>query len=547
MDRAAVSSQSARPRLARPLRWAAGAALAAAAWTAGAGLWSESRAPLTLRPSGPQRIAGRVVSAGRPVAGAVVRVKGMATSTTTDAQGRFALACLRMGPLRVTAARDDLLIGGTDWPSRGPLAIDLAPRPAADDPRYAWVSSFPSADEEGRCGNCHRAIYDEWAASAHAASAANERFWNVVDGDDWHGRPHVAWDLSAEYPEGRGVCFSCHVPSAAPEAALMDLARPVAGVDGEGVHCDLCHKVAEVAERYRPAGRSQPSEPRGLNHGRFGLALVRPPPGEQLFFGPLDDVDRGEDVALPLYRQSRYCASCHEGTLFGTPAYTTYSEWLASPAARQGKQCQDCHMAPTGRMTNFAPGRGGIERDPATLASHHLPGSDPQFVRRHVVLSADVREDTEEVVVDTTVLARNVGHRVPTGHPSRHLLLWVRAEDAAGRPLERVEGPVLNGWAGEGRGAGRLAGEPGTAYAKVLADREGTEQVPMWRPNEVVRDTRLFPDRPDRQQFRFRRPNGPAIVRVQLLYRRFPQPLAVAKDWPDNEFILSTVEQQIGE
>ena len=28
-------------------------------------------------------------------------------------------------------------------------------------------------------------------------------------------------------------------------------------------------------------------------------------------------VDRGEDVYSPLYSQSRYCAACHEGTVFG--------------------------------------------------------------------------------------------------------------------------------------------------------------------------------------------------------------------------------------
>ena len=69
---------------------------------------------------------------------------------------------------------------------------------------------------------------------------------------------------------------------------------------------------------------------------------------KQLFFGPLDDVDRGEDAFSPLYRESRYCASCHEGIVFGVHVYSTYSEWLSSPARRAGKQCQDCHMAPTG-------------------------------------------------------------------------------------------------------------------------------------------------------------------------------------------------------
>src|SRR5262249_31537693 len=136
--------------------------------------------------------------------------------------------------------------------------------------------------------------------------------------------------------------------------------RRAEGVALQGVHCDYCHKIAEV-------DNPQP----GLTHGRFGLKLRRPAEG-QLFFGPLDDVDRGDDAYSPLYRESRYCASCHEGTVFGVPVYTTYSEWLASPAAREGKQCQDCHMAPTGLLTNLAPGKGGIPRDPKTLANHRF-------------------------------------------------------------------------------------------------------------------------------------------------------------------------------
>ena len=39
-------------------------------------------------------------------------------------------------------------------------------------------------------------------------------------------------------------------------------------------------------------------------------------------------------------------------------------------ARREGKECQSCHTAPTGRLTNLAPGKGGVERDPRTLGNH---------------------------------------------------------------------------------------------------------------------------------------------------------------------------------
>src|SRR5439155_17283988 len=109
-----------------------------------------------------------------------------------------------------------------------------------------------------------------------------------------------------------------------------------------GVHCDFCHKIAGVSLAKL-----------GQEHGRFAYQMLRPKEG-QLFFGPLDDAGRGEETFSPLYHESRYCASCHEGTVLGAKVYTTYSEWLASPARKQGKQCQDCHMQPTGTMTNMA-------------------------------------------------------------------------------------------------------------------------------------------------------------------------------------------------
>src|SRR5205823_3540611 len=179
-----------------------------------------------------------------------------------------------------------------------------------------------------------------------------------------------------------------------------------------GVHCDYCHKVADVSNEHF-----------GQTHGRFGLKLLRPTQG-QLFFGPLDDVDRGEDAFTPLYHDSRYCASCHEGTVFGVPVYSTYSEWLESPARQQGRSCQSCHMAPTGALTNLAPGKGGIERDPATLANHRFfAGSQQEMLRRCLHVTIEVASSGAGVRADVEVRAEQVGHRVPTGFVDRHVVL----------------------------------------------------------------------------------------------------------------------------
>jgi hypothetical protein len=342
------------------------------------------------------------------------------------------------------------------------MRLTLTPLPEEDNPEYDWVDPTPNPDDPGRCGNCHKETYREWAASGHARSASSPELLRAYQ------------QLSDERPEGAAVCSSCHAPALPPgDPGLSDL-REARGVAALGAHCDFCHKVAGQDEGVI-----------GLTHGRHLLKLLRPREG-QLFFGPLDDVDRGEDAYSPFYRDSRYCAACHEGVVFGVPVYTTYSEWLESPARRQGKHCQDCHMKPTGRMTNTAPGRGGLERGPHALSNHAFwDGSQEQMLRAALGVEARLRGAEAEV----RVTARGVGHRVPTGFLSRRLEAEAVGVDAAGQVL------ATHRW----------------VYAR------STGGVPFWSSPEVV-DTRLTPDVADVRRLRF----GPGLaeVRVRLTYRK---------------------------
>jgi hypothetical protein len=464
-------------------------------------------------------VFGRVYDDQGPVAGANVRFKGAADAVRSDADGRFRLPRSASGSTRITAWKEGYRIGGAPV-TTSPVVIRLAPLPRQDDEHYAWVDPEPDPVRAPNCGNCHAEIYREWAAGGHAGSVSDRHFLNLYDGTDWHGRQNVGWSLLAEHPDGAGVCTSCHAPTVAfTDLAYYDL-RKAHGTAARGVHCDYCHKIAEVA-----------NEQIGLTHGRFGLKLLRPAEG-QLFFGPFDDVDRGEDAFAAIYRDSRYCASCHEGTVFGVPVYTTYSEWLASPARREGKQCQTCHMAPTGRFDNMAPGKGGIRRDPRTLANHSFfAGNKSEMLKRclklHLVLSANGQELQAEVEVRTD----QVGHRVPTGFADRNLVLVVEGFDNAGQAVAPRTGPLLPDRAGK-----RFAGSLGRIYAKQLSDFDGHTPVPFWRAQPDSNDSRLIPGRPDRISAHF--PPGLSRLRVRLLYRRFWEEVAVAKDWPDNETTL---------
>ncbi|MGH7138041.1 MAG: multiheme c-type cytochrome, partial [Pirellulales bacterium] len=425
----------------------------------------------------PRFLSGRVFSGTSPLAGARVRIQGHSEFVHADAEGRFTLREPPDAEGVITAAKEGYLIAGLPAATK-PLDLRLTALPAADCERYQWVDPEPNAEHAGACGNCHPGIYDEWRESAHARSAVNRRLRNLLDGSDWQGNVGHGWSLAGEYPEGVAVCSSCHVPSLDETADDFDLRR-ASGVAAKGVHCDFCHKIRATA-----------TDTAGLTHGRFGYELLRPSQG-QIFFGPLDDVHRGEDVYSPLEQESRFCAACHEGTLFGVPVYTTWSEWLASPAAREGRQCQSCHMAPSGMMTNIAPSSGGLERDPATLASHALlPGGRETMLRHAVALSiGDVRgEDSIELTV--TLEAMQIGHRMPTGFIDRHLVLVMEPFGPGGEPLQPLDGPRLPEAAGE-----KLVGKAGHIFAKLLTDTAGHAPAPFWRAGVSLTDTRLLPDK----------------------------------------------------
>jgi hypothetical protein len=467
-------------------------------------------------PAPPLFVRGRVSDAHGPLAGARVRWKATALAAETDPLGRFRLPA-GTGVGRVTAWKDGFLVAGAGTP---PVEMRLTPLPAEDNPAYEWVDPAPDPDGAHNCANCHADIYREWSASAHSRSATGRHFRSLYDGTDWHGKPGVGWGLVPEHPDGIGVCASCHAP-ALPDGdpALFDL-RKIDGVAARGVHCDYCHKVAGLA-----------SDTFGLTHGRYNLRLLRPAKG-QLFFGPLDDVDRGEDAYTPLYHKSRYCASCHEGVVFGVHVYSTYTEWKDSPAARDGKQCQDCHTAPTGRMTNFAPGHGGVERDPATLGNHRFfRGGRAEMLHDAVRLSAELRRGPEGLRATLRVAAEGAGHRVPTGFIDRHLLLAVEGLSADGRALPARAGPVLPAAAGP-----ELAGRPGRLYAKLLRDPDGHAPVPFWREGAEPTDTRLAPGQPDRAEFLF--PREAVRVRTRLVYRRFWPEVVRSKRWPDRDLLI---------
>jgi hypothetical protein len=189
-------------------------------------------------------------------------------------------------------------------------------------------------------------------------------------------------------------------------------------------------------------------------------------------------------------------------------------------------------------MNNIAPGHGGIQRDPHSLANHRMPGGDLAMLRSCLRLHVKIWREKNQLTVSVETLATNVGHRVPTGFIDRQILLVVETLNKAGAEIVCRDGPKLPVGAGLGDFAnGNYAGMAGRFFARQLEGDDGQKPVPFWRPNREVADTRLSPDQADQAHWVFPA-EGLHHVRVRLLYRRFYKAIADSKGWPENDTVV---------
>ena len=184
-------------------------------------------------------------------------------------------------------------------------------------------------------------------------------------------------------------------------------------------------------------------------------------------------------------------------------------------------------MAPTGKMTNIAPGNGGIQRDPKTLASHHLPGGR-ELVGRALTLKAKTRVVPQGRQVEVEIVAQHVGHRVPTGFVDRHLILVVQAVNAKGQSVELLDGPDCRRAPGNGR-VSRECCTPSNLSAMAAERRRRSGRTSRRRWTRGSCPTSRTADVCVRRLGR--------TVNVKVCYRRFWQAVADQNGWKDNDML----------
>ena len=519
--------------------------------------------------------SGVVIDGDGPVSGATVRVQATTNSTITDEGGRFTLIGLEEGDaITVSAWKQGYYCAKAEGvvPPASGITLTLNTFQTNDDPDYVWIP--PTG--ENSCAQCKPGLTQVWMENdAHARAATNKRFLTMYNGTDVHGnrspltrivctrdygcfplppdpsQPYYGPGYVLDFPATAGNCATCHTPGAAVDAPYGVDPNGVSGADTFGVHCDFCHKVADVL--LNPStGLPYPNMP-----GVLSMDIRRPftddPERYQLFFGTFDDDNvPEEDTYLPVIETSEYCAPCHFAVFWDTVIYNSFGEWLHSPYSDPGfagaKTCQQCHMpAPTlldGKpMTNVAPGTGGVERDPLTIHAHTFPGAmDEQLLQNAVSMTTTAHLGGSTVVVKVDITNDQTGHHVPTDSPLRHLILLVQTTDANGHPLAQLSGPTVPEWGGLGDpGEGYYAGLPGTAYAKILQElwTEVSPSGAYWNPTRVLSDNRLAAFDTSTSVYSFAAPTkGDIMIEVVLLFRRAFIELMDQKGWEVPDIVM---------
>lgn len=335
----------------------------------------------------------------------------------------------------------------------------------------------------GVCTTCHTNMVDEsgtdvsngsYWRSTMMANAVRDPYWQAGVKKEILSNP----DYQAIIED---KCATCHMPMAHFSLAaqggegkifdngFLDRGNDLHNLAMDGVSCTVCHQIQETN-----LGQTESFS------GHFQIDTTRPS-GERLLYGPyppakaLVRVMQGSSGFIPTQgshlKRSELCATCHTlytptidvdtGEIVGEfPEQTPYLEWLNSDY-RETQTCQDCHMpqAQGGVVLSIT---GGKPRSP--FSKHVFVGGNvymlnilkrfgeelqmtasteqfdasiartlDQLQNRTTSLTVEqARLSGSTLIVDVAIRSQ-VGHKFPSGYPSRRSWVHLVVRDAGGQ------------------------------------------------------------------------------------------------------------------
>lgn len=478
-------------------------------------------------PEGLTSVRVRVTLDGAPVVATVLQ-GGNPERWTTDRDGYATIDIdpSVVGDIAVLASHPDARIAGDQLrsPPAETVEIALVRFDATDNEAYVFADPGPDdylASTTNDCVHCHVTIHHDWKGSVHASAAQNPVLHDLYAGtaaalDEaecaaagglWGDATEpgtgatvarcLTGDGVLDRLDGVGGCADCHAPGIDGALGGRDLLEATGVAYEAGVHCEVCHHVAEVdlSDEAGVAGALRivrPSE--AASSPAFGA-------WSPLTFGPFDDVvnPRMGSVSREHFHTGELCAGCHEqhqaalvpgaevdlarwpeGRL---PVHTTWSEWEAS-AMNPAAPCQSCHMPPDATVGNSSDLynvfdnvmvgiAAGWERPAGEVRHHSWEGPRTEgSTLLQLAATLDVASTLEDGVLTAAVTVTNVGpgHALPTGEPLRNLLVLVEAS-CDGQPLAPTGGdvvPAYGGWLDRKAAGDDVASWPGAEVGDVL-------------------------------------------------------------------------------
>ena len=290
------------------------------------------------------------------------------------------------------------------------------------------------------CGQCHEAIYSKWKNSMHAMSYTDPIF-----------ELGYLRALNGIGEEARTICLNCHAPAVRynQDVRLKD------PVTREGVTCDFCHTIKGVDLDNKENAYI-------MDVGDVKRSTLKKAES------PAHKVEHSE-----LHAKSEFCAGCHDMKAEnGLMIMGTYTEWKETSYAREGVQCQGCHMPVIeGKIV-----KSDIKESRDWINLHDLQGghSVSQLAKAMKVEILDVISAPQGVNIKVGITNAGSGHFVPTGHPSRQLVLKLLVRDQKGQIVHQDE----------------------KIFKKTLVDKNGKElkyKHEFLKAQKVLTDNRIPP------------------------------------------------------
>jgi len=431
------------------------------------------------------------------------------------------------------------------------------------------VERYHSEDwtNSSKCKSCHEDIFNQWANSNHKNLVESNPYYMVSEA-------LAAADMGEDF---RQWCMSCHNPSAVTtkqratshgmsgnmisnsmfekdgETLLKDYKNHGNFRLEEGVSCVACHRIQKADERGN-ASYSLNLQ----NREKYSFEESESELGKWLgekFINSKPQVHK-ESYSSPLYKDSKYCASCHNEFMpehkkldkkyAGKPIVATYEEWEKSPFNNpkdpsKHKSCIDCHM------TNMSDGKfsplkgrsttgGKIKKDIKVHyfsgANHFLSGlkSEEHEKQSIALLKTSAKLDIDYLNGTLKVGVKNVGagHHLPTGVADfRQLWLDIEIKDKNDNII------LLSGKLDKDGNLDKDA----KSFKKVFADKNNKPVgLLFWRYEKLLSDTRIPAGERRVESYTIHKKDikYPISVTVKLNFRIYPQWItnAVQKAYP---------------